>query len=70
MKTPRPPKRDHWYLTAGGRELRLKARPPARLTCNGALKNILDPLTKKQKQQPHRVTPLLAQRITLHHLSG
>lgn len=47
-----------------GRERRLEGSPPARLTCDGSPKKLLRPKTKKQKQQSHRVTPLLAQRIT------
>src|SRR5439155_5175216 len=42
-------KRDHWYLTAGGRELRLKARPPARLTCNPSLQKHTQSKDKETK---------------------
>src|ERR1043166_5983215 len=58
-------KTDGWYTTAGGRELRLKGRPPARLTCNQSANNLQRSKTEKQKQQRHWVTHLLAQRITL-----
>src|SRR5450759_4972446 len=61
-----PPSRGPRLWTAGGRELRLKSRPPAHLVSlsnNQRLRTLQR--TETQKQPSHRVTPLLAQRIPL-----
>ena len=61
-----PPSRGPRLWTAGGRELRLKSRPPAHLVSlsnNQRLRTLQR--TETQKQLSHRVTPLLAQRIPL-----
>ena len=62
---PYPPL-GHGYSTAGGRELELASRPPARFI---SLSNLQRTTKKKdtetKKTSRHRVTPLLAQRITL-----
>ena len=54
------------YSTAGGRELELTSRPPARFI---SLSNLQRATKKKDtettKTSRHRVTPLLAQPITL-----
>src|SRR5436190_13021713 len=47
MKRRRQKKLSHGYSTAGGRELRLKARPPARFS---SLPNTKDPTQNQDKQ--------------------
>jgi len=46
---PEHQKRGPWYSTAGGRELRLKARPPARLPCNPSLQKHTQSKDKETK---------------------
>jgi hypothetical protein len=50
------------FSTAGGRELGLASRPPARFISLSIPQGVTK---KKKKQSSHRVTPLLAQRIPL-----
>src|SRR5215207_8197211 len=57
--------RSRGYATAGGREPRLKARPPARFTLRSTIQNVLQQRTENQKCESHRVTLLLAHRIPL-----
>ena len=45
----RPEKRGHWYSTAGGRELRLKARPPARFNSQPLIKEHIETNDKETK---------------------
>ena len=62
MKNFFPPKTDRGFSTAGGRELGLEARPPARFTLRSRTKKHI---TVNKENMSHRVTPLLAQRIPL-----
>jgi hypothetical protein len=44
-----PEKGSHWYSTAGGRELRLKARPPARFSSQAVSKELTSIKDKETK---------------------
>ena len=62
ISPPRPPHRGRGHATAGGRELRLDSRPPARFISQSYITRHTTP---NNKNTVPRVTPLLAQRSPL-----